>query len=193
MQLTIKKSIKDEELIEGCRRGKRSAQHALYERYSAKMLGVCCRYIKDRDDAEDIMISSIMKVFEKLDQFKSEGSFEGWIRRIVINECLTYLRKNKSMFMAVEVDKADREPDYQIVADKLEEEDLLALVQALPMGYRTVFNLYAIEGYSHKEIADNLGISVNTSKSQLSRARVLLQHKLVEADKIVDQKIMNHE
>ena len=98
MKLTIKKSINDDEIIEGCLRGIRVAQQSLYEKYSAKMLGVCCRYLKDRDEAEDVMISSLMKVFEKLEQFKKEGSFEGWIRRLVINECLTYLRKNKSIF-----------------------------------------------------------------------------------------------
>ncbi len=185
MKLTIKKSINDDEIIEGCLRGKRIAQQCLYEKYSAKMLGVCCRYLKDRDEAEDVMIASIMKVFEKLEQFKREGSFEGWIRRLVINECLTYLRKNKSMFMAVDIEKAEITPNYQSLADKLEEDDLMSLVESLPTGYRTVFNLYAIEGYSHKEIADNLQISVNTSKSQLSRARVLLQHKLVELKKLL--------
>lgn len=193
MTLTIKKSIMDDEIIKGCLRGKRVAQQSLYEKYSAKMLGVCCRYLKDRDEAEDIMIASLMKVFEKLDQFKGEGSFEGWIRRLVINECLTYLRKNKSMFMAVDVEKAEREPDYQALSDKLEVNDLLSLVETLPIGYKTVFNLYAIEGYSHKEIAANLKISVNTSKSQLSRARVLLQHKLIAAEKIHDSKLLTND
>jgi len=193
MRLTIKKSINDDEIINGCLSGKRIAQQALYEKYSAKMLGVCIRYLKDRDESEDVMISSIMKVFEKMDQFKREGSFEGWVRRIVINECLTYLRKNKSMFMAVDVEKIEREPNYQVISDTLVEADLLSLVQSLPTGYRTVFNLYAIEGYSHKEIAENLSISVNTSKSQLSRARVLLQHKLVEAEKILDPKLLTND
>lgn len=193
MSLTIKKSINDEEIIAGCLNGSREAQHTLYEKYSAKMLGVCCRYLKNPDEAEDLMISSIMKVFEKLEQFKSEGSFEGWIRRIVVNECLTYLRKNKSMYMAVDVEKAEKEPDYKVLTDRLVEEDLITLIQGLPDGYRTVFNLYAIEGYSHKEVADNLGISVNTSKSQLSRARTLLQHRLIDAEKIADQNLLSHE
>lgn len=193
MRLTVKKSISDDELIKGCLRGKRSAQRSLYEKYSGKMLGICSRYLKDRDIAEDIMISSLMKVFEKLNQFKGEGSFEGWMRRLVVNECLSYLRRNKSMFMAVDVEKAEREPDYQVVEDKLEEDDLLSLVHSLPDGYRTVFNLYAIEGFSHKEIAENLGVSVNTSKSQLSRARTLLQHKLIELEKIDDHKLLTHD
>ncbi len=193
MKLTIKKSINDDEIIEGCLSGKRVAQESLYGKYSAKMLSVCSRYLKDRDEAEDVMIASIMKVFEKLEQFKREGSFEGWIRRIVINECLTYLRKNKSIFMAVDVEKAELTLDYQELGDKLEEYDLLSLVASLPNGYRTVFNLYAIEGYSHKEIAEHLDISVNTSKSQLSRARVLLQHKLVGAEKIMDTKLLTND
>ncbi len=193
MKLTIKKSINDDEIIQGCLRGKRDAQQSLYEKYAAKMLGVCCRYLKDRDEAEDVMIASLMKVFEKLEQFKGEGSFEGWVRRLVINECLSYLRKNKSIFMAVDVEKAEREPDYHALSDKLEENDLLIFVKSLPIGYRTVFNLYAIEGYSHKEIADNLNISVNTSKSQLSRARVVLQHKIIEAEKIVDSKLLTND
>ncbi|MDA0195256.1 MAG: RNA polymerase sigma factor [Bacteroidetes bacterium] len=191
MRLTIKKSINDEEIIAGCLKSKREDQHALYEKYSAKMLGVCCRYLKNPEEAEDLMISSIMKVFEKLEQYKAEGSFEGWIRRIVINECLTHLRKNKSMYMAVDVENAEREPDYKLLSDRLVEEDMINLIQGLPDGYRTVFNLYAIEGYSHKEIAENLGININTSKSQLSRARALLQLRLIEAEKIVDQKIVD--
>ena len=193
MSLTIKKSIKDDQIIAGCLQGDRAAQQDLYEKYAAKMLGVCCRYLKDRDEAEDVMISSLMKVFEKLSQFKGEGSFEGWMRRLVINECLTYLRRNKSMHMAFDVEAAEREPDFKNLGDKLEEDDLLKLVNSLPIGYRTVFNLYAIEGYSHKEIASDLNISVNTSKSQLSRARVMLQHKLVEAEKIVDSKLLSND
>ena len=193
MKLTIRKSINDDEIIQGCLRGQRASQQLLYDKYSAKMLGVCRRYLNDRDEAEDVMISSLMKVFVKLDQFKGEGSFEGWIRRLVINECLTFLRRNKSIFMAVDVEQAEREPDYKAIDDKLQVSDLLALVDQLPIGYKTVFNLYAIEGYSHKEIAQNLDISVNTSKSQLSRARSLLQHKLIEAEKIVDQKLLTND
>ena len=193
MKLTIKKSINDDEIIAGCLRGKREAQQDLYAKYSAKMLGICIRYLKDRDEAEDVMIASLMKVFEKLEQFKGEGSFEGWMRRLVVNECLTYLRRNKSIFMAVDVESADREPNYETLSDHLEENDLLSLVDSLPAGYRAVFNLYAIEGYSHKEIAETMNISVNTSKSQLSRARGLLQTKLLEAERIIETKILTND
>jgi len=141
--------------------------------------------------AEDILITAFTKIFEKIEQFKSEGSFEGWIRRIVVNEALTYLRKNKSMYLETELDQVDYEPQYDRLSDHLEAEDLLRMIQELPTGYRIVFNLYAIDGFSHKEIAEQLGISENTSKSQLSRARTYLQKVLVENDWITNSKISN--
>jgi RNA polymerase sigma-70 factor (ECF subfamily) len=144
-------------------------------------------------EAEDVLVTAFMKVFDKIDQFKSEGSFEGWIRRIVVNESLTHLRRNRSMYLETELEQADREPDYDRLSDHLETEDLLNIIQELPAGYRIVFNMYAIDGYSHKEIAEQLGISENTSKSQLSRARVYLQKKLVEHDWVSNQKISNDE
>jgi RNA polymerase sigma factor (sigma-70 family) len=141
--------------------------------------------------AEDILITAFTKIFEKIEQFKSEGSFEGWIRRIVVNEALTYLRKNKSMYLETELDQVDYEPQYDRLSDHLETEDLLRMIHELPPGYRVVFNLYAIDGFSHKEIAEQLGISENTSKSQLSRARTYLQKVLVENDWITNSKISN--
>jgi RNA polymerase sigma-70 factor (ECF subfamily) len=141
--------------------------------------------------AEDILITAFTKIFEKIGQFKSEGSFEGWIRRIVVNEALTYLRKNRSMYLETELDQVDYEPQYDRLSDHLETEDLLRMIQELPTGYRIVFNLYAIDGFTHKEIAEQLGISENTSKSQLSRARTYLQKVLVENDWITNSKISN--
>lgn len=184
---------RESELIDGCRRNERTAQKALYDLMAPKMLSVCCRYIKVRMEAEDILVTSFMKVFDRLDQFKNEGSFEGWIRKIVVNEALTFLRRNRSMYLEIELEKADYEPDYNSLSDHLEAEDLLSIIQALPTGYRIVFNLYAIDGYSHKEIADQLGISENTSKSQLSRARVYLQKVLAEQDWMTNKKISNDE
>ena len=122
----------------------------------------------------------MVKVFEKLEQYNGEGSFEGWIRRIMVNESLMYIRKHKNMSLEVEVEKAEMKPDYQSLESTLETDDLMRLITELPVGYRTVFNLYAIEGYSHKEIAEQLGINENTSKSQLSRARKYLQNRLAE-------------
>jgi RNA polymerase sigma factor (sigma-70 family) len=189
--LRINKSLTEEELLEGCRKGKASAQRGLYDRLAPKMLGVCLRYIRDREEAEHIMIGGIVKVFEKLDQFKSEGSFEGWVRRIVVNDCLMYIRKNRNMSLESDIETVSDHPDLSVMEDSLSQEDLLKLIGELPVGYRTVFNLYAIEGYSHAEIAEQLNISENTSKSQLSRARKWLQTKLADIEKELENKITN--
>jgi RNA polymerase sigma factor (sigma-70 family) len=170
---TVKESI-----VTGCLKGDLKAQRQLYEAYSGKFLALCCRYVKDRDLAEDVMIEGFMKIFEKLPQFEHKGSFEGWMRKVMVNQALLTLRKNKHLAMEINYDgQQEVQGSYEAPAD-LEAEDLMRLVQELPVGYRTVFNLYAIEGYSHKEIQDLLGISESTSKSQLSRARALLQQKL---------------
>ena len=182
MQFQIYRA-REAELIEGCRQNERTAQKALYEQMAGKMFALCCRYVKDRLEAEDVLVTAFTKMFERIDQFKGEGSFEGWVRKIVVNEALSYLRKNKSMYLTTEIEAADREPDFNNMGNQLEAEDLLKLVAALPAGYRIVFNLYAIDGYTHKEIATQLGISENTSKSQLSRARSYLQNKLLEIEK----------
>ena len=191
--LQIKRSKTEEQLLEGCRKGDRKAQRDLYEKFAPLMFAICRRYINDNAEAEDVLVCGFTKVFAKIDQFKSEGSFEGWIRRIMVNEALSYIRKNKSMYLEVEIEKADREPDYSQIQDQLEVEDLQKMVDRLPSGYKTVFNLYAIEGFSHKEIAEKLGISENTSKSQLSRARVHLQKLLIEAEEYLNDKLMRHE
>lgn len=172
----------EQELINGCRRRDRTAQKRLYDTFSAKMYALCCRYVKDSMEAEDVLIGAFTKILDKIDQYKNEGSFEGWIRRIVVNESLTYLRRNRNMYLELELEAANYEPDYQTVSDHLEAEDLLKMIGELPSGYRIVFNLYAIDGYSHKEIAEQLGISENTSKSQLSRARTYLQKLLTDND-----------
>ena len=157
------------------------------------MYAICYRYLKDSMEAEDVLVTSFTKIFEKIDQFKNEGSFEGWIRRIVVNEALTCLRRNRSMYLETELDQVDYDPNYNNLSDHLEAEDLLQLVKELPSGYRIVFNLYAIDGYSHKEIAESLGISENTSKSQLSRARTYLQKQLKEQDWMPQKNISNDE
>lgn len=178
----------EDELIKGCVRRERSAQKRLYETFSSKMYALCCRYVKDSMEAEDVLVTAFTKILDRIDQYKGEGSFEGWIRRVVVNEALTYLRRNRSMYIETELEAADREPDYQLMSDHLEEEDLMNMIQELPAGYRIVFNLYAIDGYSHKEIANQLNISENTSKSQLSRARVFLQKILAEREASTKQK-----
>jgi RNA polymerase sigma factor (sigma-70 family) len=172
----------DTELIDGCRKQDRHAQRFLFEHYSGRMLALCCRYVKDKMDAEDVMVVAFTKVFDRIRQYKGEGSFEGWIRRIMVNESLTYLRKNKSMYLETDIEAAEREPNYDKLDSELEAEDLRKLIAELPTGYRIVFNLYAIDGFSHQEIAGQLGVSENTSKSQLSRARALLQKRLIEIE-----------
>lgn len=180
MEFTIYRA-QEEQLIKGCIRRDHSAQKALYNRYSSKMYALCCRYVKDRMDAEDVLVTAFAKIFERIEQFKGEGSFEGWIRKVVVNEALTFLRRNRSMYLEAELEAANREPDFTTLSDHLEAEDLMRLIQELPSGYRIVFNLYAIDGYSHKEISEQLGISENTSKSQLSRARTYLQKLLADS------------
>lgn len=170
-------------LVKGCRKGKRQAQQKVYELYSPKMFAVCLRYVRHQFDAEEVMTSGFLKVFSKIDQFKEEGSFEGWIRRIMVNEALNHLRKNKMQQSEVDIENISEASEFASAEQNLNAEDLMKCVDKLPDGYRTVFNLYAIEGYSHKEIGEQLGISTNTSKSQLSRARVLLQKLVLDQEK----------
>lgn len=173
---------KEDDLIRDCRSGDRHAQQQIFDRYSRRMLGVCLRYVKNTMQAEDILVIAFTKVFDRISQFKGEGSFEGWVRRITVNEALTCLRRNRVMMLETDLEQADRQPDYSRMGDHLEAEDLLKMIDELPPGYRVVFNMYAIDGYSHKEIAEQLGISENTSKSQLSRARTHLQKLLADSD-----------
>ncbi|MGF7218998.1 RNA polymerase sigma-70 factor (ECF subfamily) [Spirosoma lacussanchae] len=170
------------QLIAALRRAEGRAHKVVYERYAGKMLAVCTRYCANRADAEEVMIDGFMRVFEKIDQFREDGSFEGWIRRIMVTESLMFLRKSKQWRQELPLDDVTVEPDYEWADASLNETDLLRMIAQLPDGYRTVFNLYAIEGYSHAEIADTLGISEGTSKSQLSRARMMLQTLVKKAE-----------
>ncbi|AFM04901.1 RNA polymerase sigma factor, sigma-70 family [Bernardetia litoralis DSM 6794] len=184
--------LSESELIEACKKGSSKAQKQLYEQHSSKMFGVALRYVGNHHEAEDVLVTAFMKVFEHLDSFKSEGSFEGWIRRIVSNEALGLIRKRKKVFME-EIENADYKGKNNPASTTLETNDLLALVKQLPDGYRTVFNMYAIEGFSHKEIAEKMGISENTSKSQLSRARALLKKWLTQIDDNANNTTQNNQ
>jgi RNA polymerase sigma factor (sigma-70 family) len=177
------------ELVKGCLKGDRKAQQHLYDRYCGKFLAICLRYIKDRDLAEDVMIEGFMRIFDKLPQYKEQGSFEGWMKKIIVRESLMTLRKNKNLMLEVALELHEENHGNQYEWKGLEAEELLAMIQDLPLGYRTVFNLYAIEGYAHAEISELLGISENTSKSQLSRARNLLKQTL--ADQHVKERRIN--
>jgi RNA polymerase sigma factor (sigma-70 family) len=179
--MLFRKTFTEEaDIIKGCLRGDRKAQQALYDAYSGKFLAIAIRYVKDRELAEDVMIEGFMKIFEKLAQFEGKGSFEGWMKRIIVTNALLTLRNRKNLLMEVNQEPEITSNLMPFEFTDMETADLLEMIQQLSVGYRTVFNLYAIEGYSHPEIADLLGISENTSKSQLSRARAILKQKLAD-------------
>src|SRR5204863_2651356 len=154
-------------------------QEELYKRFSPRMYAVCLRYAGNAEEAEDILQEGFIKVFKKLNSFRSEGSFEGWVRRIFVNTAIEHFRKKRYLQPVTEKEENTIEGKYFSVLDELAEKDILALVQELSPGYRTVFNMYVVEGYTHKEIADILGISEGTSKSQLARARMILQDMVI--------------
>lgn len=154
----------------------RHAQQKIYSKYAPKMLSVCRQYVKDLHQAEDIMITAFMKVFTHLGNFEHKGSFEGWIRRIMVNECISYIRVQKKVSFLE--DEFFVEDTFNNIESHFSVEDIQSLIDGLPDGYRMVFNLYAIEGFKHQEIAKTLGISEGTSKSQLSHARKMLQEQI---------------
>lgn len=172
----------DEELmIQGCCQNLPSAQEAVYNRFSPTMLGVCYRYTKSREDAEDMMQEGFIKVFIQIHQFKSNGSFEGWIRTIMVHTCINHLKRNKKFTESVSLMQAQevKLAEYNIPSI-LAAKQVVECIRLLPIGYRTVLNLYAIEGYSHKEIGEILEIGESTSRSQYTRAKTLLEDILVK-------------
>lgn len=171
--------VSEEKLIDKCLKRDERYMKLLYDKYSAKMFGVCIRYFNSKEQAQDALQEGFIKVFSKLKTFKGKGSFEGWIRRIMVTTSLNIIRKNSKHFYNYDVDDfSDRISDQSFNYDHLQLEELLKMIHNLPKGYRTVFNLYEIEGYSHKEIADLLDVSENTSKSQLLKARRHLRKQL---------------
>ncbi|HEY6503144.1 MAG TPA: sigma-70 family RNA polymerase sigma factor [Chitinophagaceae bacterium] len=168
-------TISESDLIRGCIDGNRRMQEELYRRFSPRMYAVCLRYAGSSEEAEDILQEGFIKIFKKLDSFRSEGSFEGWIRRVFVNTAIEHFRRKRYLQPVTEREENTIEGKGISVLDELAEKDILELVRQLSPGYRTVFNMYVVEGYTHKEIGDILGISEGTSKSQLSRAKVILQ------------------
>lgn len=165
----------DRELVEGCLQGRRDSQHQLYKKYASKMFGVCLGYAKDRDDAKDILQEGFIKVFGSLKNYKGEGSLEGWVRRIIVNTAIDYYRKALKERNSVNIEDARDLPVEVSVLERMQAGELLELVNRLPDGAKLIFNLYVVEGYTHKEIAEMLQINQGTSKSQFARARMLLQ------------------
>ncbi len=174
-------TISESDLIKGCIAGDRRMQEELYRRFASKMYAVCLRYANNADDAQDLLQEGFIKVYRNLHRFRAEGSFEGWIRRVFVNTSIEHFRK-KSTKMSMVTDKEESNiEDADITAlQRLAEKDIINIIQELSPGYRTVFNLYVVEGYSHKEIGDLLGISEGTSKSQLARAKGVLQKKIAQ-------------
>jgi RNA polymerase sigma-70 factor (ECF subfamily) len=166
----------ENELIQLAVENNRQAQQRIYSRFSPKMLSVCRQYIKDIHQAEDVMINAFMKVFVNLKNFQFNGSFEGWIRRIMINECISFIRVEKKVVFVA--DETFFEESFNNIESQFSVEDIQFLIDSLPNGYKMVFNLYAIEGFKHQEIANMLGINEGTSKSQLSHARRILQKQI---------------
>jgi RNA polymerase sigma-70 factor (ECF subfamily) len=171
----------EEAILQGCLHNHPVAQRELYNRFSPKMLAVCYRFAHNREDAEDMLQESFIKVFSQIHTFQNKGAFEGWIRRIIVHTCINHLKKNKRFNESVDIINAS--------AIQVREESIPSIVQAkqivecirlLPIGYRTVLNLYAIEGYSHKEIAEMLDIEESTSRSQYTRAKQMLEEILLK-------------
>ncbi len=176
----------DDDLIKGCVQEDESCQRELFRRYAGKMLGVCQRYARSTADAEDIVQDAFIKVFEKIFQFKSEGSFEGWIRRIVVNTALkkyTVIRFDKEV-SGYEITDRNESSIEASAYSHLNEKELLGMINNLPDGYRLVFNLYVIEGYQHEEIAQMLKIQSGTSRSQLVKARNMLKQQILLKQRI---------
>jgi RNA polymerase sigma-70 factor (ECF subfamily) len=168
--------VTESDLILGSIRGERRMQELLYKTYAPKMYGVCLRYSGNADDAQDILQEGFVKVFRNLPRFRGDGSFEGWIRRIFVNTAIEHYRRKVNMYPVTENQENTIEDKDWTAFDRLALKDLLEIIQELSPGYRTVFNLYVVEGYTHKDIADMLGISEGTSKSQLARAKAILQN-----------------
>lgn len=175
--MTLDKQQQD--VIAGCVQGKPLAQRALYDKHAPKMLAVCFRYAKDRDEAEDMLQEGFIKVFHNINKFQNQGSLEGWIRRIIVNTAIDMIRKNKALMLETPInDNLSENLIADEVTDNLDVEYLLNIIQELPTGYRLVFNLFAIEGYSHAEIGEKLNINESTSRSQYTRAKILIKKRI---------------
>jgi RNA polymerase sigma-70 factor (ECF subfamily) len=171
----------EDAIFQGCLQNNASAQKELYNRYSPKMLAVCYRYGHSREDAEDMLQEGFIKVFSQMHTFRSQGAFEGWIRRIIVHTCINHLKKNKKFNDSVDITYASGiEIREENIPSVIQAKQVVECIRLLPIGYRTVLNLYAVEGYTHKEIADMLDIEESTSRSQYTRARQMLEDVLVK-------------
>ncbi len=181
--------LSDQAIIEGCLEGKRSAQSHLYRKYAPAMLAVCLRYAQTRDEAEDILQEAFLKIFQHIGTYRNEGSFEGWMKRIMINHALNYFRKKRRTPFLEDIATVSESEfadpgDTPAIHAPVSADTLIRLIQTLPPGYRIVFNLYVFEEYSHREISRELSISENTSKTQLLKARRMLRRKIDDMNRL---------
>src|SRR3982750_2046483 len=171
----------EEVMLQGCLSNIASAQEALYNRFSPRMLGVCYRFARNREDAEDMLQEGFIKVFTQMHQFRNQGALEGWIRRIIVHTCINILKKNKKFTDSLDIIHAHSvHVNEEMIPSIMQAKQVVECIRMLPLGYRTVLNLYAIEGYSHKEIARMLEIEESTSRSQYTRAKAMLEDVLVK-------------
>ncbi len=185
--------ISEEQLIKGCLKGIPAFQQLLYTRYAAKMLTVCMRYARSREEAEDVLQEGLIIVFEKMAQFRMQGSFEGWIRKIIVNKSLEHLRKANKIYPVLDIDNVeDRFVSDEDILNLIDSKELLKMIQELPPMYKMVFNLFVFEGMGHKDIAAELGIVEGTSKSNLSDARNLLKKKIYK-NLLIEEKLIYNE
>ena len=173
-------NMDEKKLIQSCIKEDKAAQRALYEQFSPKMYYICLRYARHEMEAQDMLQDGFVKVFDHIGKFKFEGSSEGWVRRIMVNTALNYCRKRSFKEEVIGLEDYQDQVVSSKAISKLSEQELLQLIQQLPDGYRMVFNLYVIEGYSHKEIGDKLGISESTSRSQLAKSRKWMQNEVTK-------------
>lgn len=172
----------EKEIIEGCIREDRKCQRYLWDKYASKLLSVSLRYCRSREDAEDVLMEAYVKIFDKMNEFRGQSALETWMRRIVVNTSINKLRATK---ITDTIDSESHEYGYSDVGfDHMNAKELMNLLDRLPVGYRTVFNLFAIEGYSHKEISDEMGIDEGTSRSQLAKAKKALQDMITNNEKV---------
>src|SRR6476620_5025748 len=171
----------EEAILQGCLKNNSVAQKALYQKYSAKMLVVCYRYGHNREDAEDMLQEGFIKVFLQIHTFENRGALEGWIRRIIVHTCINHLKKNKRFNESVDIIQANSlQVREENISSIVQAKQIVDCIRLLPLGYRTVLNLYAIEGYAHKEISEMLDIEESTSRSQYTRARQMLEEILIK-------------
>lgn len=170
----------EELLLAGCLKNNAAAQEALYSRFSPRMLGVCYRFAKNREDAEDMLQEGFIKVFTQIHQYRNEGALEGWIRRIIVHTCINHLKKNKKFSDSLDIIHAHSiHVNEEMIPSIMQAKQVVECIRMLPLGYRTVLNLYAIEGFPHKEIAAMLDIEESTSRSQYTRAKAMLEEILI--------------